>query len=529
MAMQKINIKNNESLKYIIISSFKLAIIYNLLFNIFNFYKYATFYQSSSIIGYFEISYHIILNIIVTLCIFAIGQIHRLIQLLIYLLLFTSAAFAFYYSYYYKVPISKEIINAFFATNETEFIEQISIKVITGILVAALLSIYLAYRVKIIQNKNFTVKLFLSFAVIFSLLNCKLPINKNLKNFFPINYLRSSYLLIEDKIFQPSKLLDIAHNKFIDNSEDDLKIVLMIGESARADHFSINGYERHTSPLIEKIDNFISFKDAKSCTAMTYTSVPCMLTRATLADPDYAFKEATINTVFQKLGYFTAWLGTQKLSSYYRFTAHDGFYDSYDIQLLPGGSFMLKMNDYDAKLLPFFKKVLSKKDKSFIILHSSGSHWNYEQRYPKEFAKFNPLCNSDTSFDALDCAANNSLINIYDNSIYYTDYVINEVISQLKDKNALFIYASDHGDSLGENDRYGHGNMQIDEQRQIPFFVWMSDKFINNNPNKLAALKQNKAKAISHDFIFHSLLDCASIEGEIIDKDLSLCNYKNND
>jgi len=106
----------------------------------------------------------------------------------------------------------------------------------------------------------------------------------------------------------------------------------------------------------------------------------------------------------------------------------------------------------------------------------------------------------------------------------YTDFFLSSVIDRLKDKKAFMIYASDHGESLGECGRLTHsGDGDIPEQRTVPLMVWMSDSYKEAYPDKWSAIEVAKSKEISHDYIFHSILDCLGIESVIIDKELSLC------
>lgn len=100
---------------------------------------------------------------------------------------------------------------------------------------------------------------------------------------------------------------------------------------------------------------------------------------------------------------------------------------------------------------------------------------------------------------------------------------MSNLIDLLKDKNAFLLYVSDHGESLGENGYYGHGGPLIAEQTTVPFLVWMSDEFKQKHPESVASIKNYANNEISHDYIFHSILDCLNIDSEIVDKSLSLC------
>jgi glucan phosphoethanolaminetransferase (alkaline phosphatase superfamily) len=251
-----------------------------------------------------------------------------------------------------------------------------------------------------------------------------------------------------------------------------------------------------------------------------------MLTRATSENPAAALEETTFITVFQKLGFRTSWLATQSIMKYLKGYTTKTIYDESEFLLLPGGNVLLPMNAHDELLIPYFDQILAKGDKNLIVLHTSGSHWNYEFRYPPAFAKFTPGCADKliNKRDPSSCTPE-GLINAYDNSIIYTDHFIAEIIERLKGKNSLLIYASDHGQFLGEHNKFMHGNLEATEPEQynIPIIVWMSEKYKALNPEAYKNIKSRLHSKLTHDYIFHSVLDCSGIESDIIDKNLSIC------
>jgi glucan phosphoethanolaminetransferase (alkaline phosphatase superfamily) len=318
------------------------------------------------------------------------------------------------------------------------------------------------------------------------------------------------------------KKIDISNlYQFSDLSDDNIVGVLVIGESARYDHFGINGYERNTTPLISKIPNLFSFK-ASACANITYNSVPCMLTRFTGKEIDRVMEESGFLSILTKLGFNTDWIGTQSLLQYFKSIDSNTAYDEVNMAILPGGSALYKMNDYDEVMLPYLENILTKQGKKFIVLHTSGSHWNYAARYPENYKIFTPTCSSKSKIDQSSCTIE-ELINSYDNSILYTDYILDQIIKLLTDKNAFMIYVSDHGESLGEDGVFAHGSHMTLEQTTIPLIFWSSNSFIEHHPKLLNNLSKRMNQNLSHDNIFHSTLDCAGIEGEIIDKSMSLC------
>ncbi len=309
-----------------------------------------------------------------------------------------------------------------------------------------------------------------------------------------------------------------------------LTVVLVLGESARGDHFSINGYEKETTPFIQQRKNLVNFKNTSSCGVWTRISVPCILTRATEGDKSAIYSETSLISLFRSLGFKTFWLGTQNAIDH---PLIDIIHEADTFNLLENKQF-LDNTVKDEELLPLMDKALEDQSSpTLIILHTFGSHWQYSSRYPEAFEKFKPTCamtlsrHYDTATqisEIKDCSSNNeALVNSYDNSILYTDYILDQVMHRLEGKNALMMYTSDHGESLGEGGRFLHGYETAPENHIVPMFWWASDDFIKNNPARWQSLTKKNIDPSSHDVIFHSVLDCAGISSPVIDPSLSLC------
>jgi lipid A ethanolaminephosphotransferase len=150
-----------------------------------------------------------------------------------------------------------------------------------------------------------------------------------------------------------------------------------------------------------------------------------------------------------------------------------------------------------------------------IVLHQKGSHGPaYFQRIPAEFRKFSPVCHTSQ----LQECSRSEIINAYDNSILYTDYVLSRLIDFLRqheeDYDASLIYVSDHGESLGEKGIYLHGMPYMiapDEQKHVPLLFWMSDGFASRFGVDRDCLLATAGDEFSHDNLFHSLLGLLDI------------------
>ena len=254
--------------------------------------------------------------------------------------------------------------------------------------------------------------------LVFVLSNVVKPKYGFLKSYFPFQYLHNAYIFLfaqdEDFIKQDISL----KYEFKDSSDEDVVGVLVLGESARYSNFGINGYERDTTPNLDKVDNLVNYK-AIACSNNTYLSVPCMLSRLSEKDLSKVEKETSALSVLTKMGFETLWMGTQSITKYYRNKPGGSFYDEVKFHMIPGGSLVFLPNDLDGKMLPYLAQKLQEDGKKFIVMHSTGSHWNYSSRYPKEFEKFTPSIDQNAKIDASGCSRE-ELVNSYDNSILYT-------------------------------------------------------------------------------------------------------------
>ena len=297
----------------------------------------------------------------------------------------------------------------------------------------------------------------------------------------------------------------------LNHKYDNTNIVLVIGESARASNFNLNGYNRDTTPKLRRRKNLVSYKNALSCGTSTAFSVPCLLSRKGRAE---GFKlpltEPSITYTFKKLGFNTYFYATQHIKQ------NKAIYDS----CLEADVCEIGIKGYDEILVDKLKNIVVNNDKpNFIVLHTNGSHFLYHKQYPKEFEKFKPICKKR----AYDCSVDDA-INAYDNSIVYTDFVLDKIISVLQNTKTVMLYTSDHGESIGENNRYGHASfykIAPKEQINVPFIIWMSDQFPNKN-TKLYNAKKHCYKNIRHAHVFHSLLGLINNKAKVYNKELDI-------
>lgn len=298
--------------------------------------------------------------------------------------------------------------------------------------------------------------------------------------------------------------------------------VLVIGESARYDHFGINGYERETTPLLSQRSRLISYDSAYAQANLTHYSIPLIITRATADDSKRAYREKSLPEAFQEAGFQSGFFSKQTPSDITVRVMTTCNYESHDAKSIDAD------NNYDEELINTVRQHTAG-TAQFFVLHSLGSHFRYEQRYPPSFEQYNPVIGTHFSYSLISEKNKNRFINAYDNSILYTDYFLNGLIEYLDslDRPAVMVYMSDHGESFWDDERKLslHGSYQISEyEYHVPLFVWYSEEYESLYPDKVQAMQQNKTTPVSSDVVFYSLLDIADIKGDVVDSTRSLCS-----
>lgn len=296
---------------------------------------------------------------------------------------------------------------------------------------------------------------------------------------------------------------------------DSLTVVVIIGETLRADHMSINGYHRSTTPLLGATPNVVSLPKLSSPYAYTYQSVPYLLTRADSLKPELAYDEPAFISLFGKAGYRTAWIGNQDDSAPYAY-----FMNHCDTLINNGATKSLYGYDswLDSELLPHIDRLLAHDaPRQLMVLHTIGSHWWYRSHYSRSDARFQPEIDSRVITELTP----QQLINSYDNTILSSDRFWTDVIMRLNDRRAVVLYVSDHGESLGEEGRYLH-NDGVPECLNPAGFIWMSDSYISTFPAKAASLRRNAPLPHDLDKIFHTALSLGNINTPILEHGKSL-------
>lgn len=307
---------------------------------------------------------------------------------------------------------------------------------------------------------------------------------------------------------------DAKKGKLIAGNNKKTLVVFVLGETARAENFSLGGYARETNPKLQR-DNVIYYQNAHSCGTETAISVPCMFSNMPRKDYDasLARHQEGLLDVMAHAGINVLWREND-----------GGCKDACD--RVPHSDMTkwqvseLCRSDYcldDVLLHRLNNYIDSLKDDSVIVLHQMGSHGPaYYLRYPQESRQFTPTCDSN---QIQDCDRQ-ALINTYDNSILYTDTMLDNTINLLKSYNDRFnlamIYLSDHGESLGEHGMYLHGapyRFAPTQQTHIPLLLWLSSDYSTTfGIDRQCLQQQAKAEEVSQDNVFHTLLGMMDIQ-----------------
>ncbi len=309
-----------------------------------------------------------------------------------------------------------------------------------------------------------------------------------------------------------------------DKKSNNLNIVLIIGESLRADHLGLNGYKRNTTPNLLKKKGFLNFTVEPSFN-ITTSSVTSMLSHRTKSNFIAIPPEKSIVSLLGQMGFKTHWYSAQSSKEFgngmltiMAMEADDYFFRDH----LKSVNRSNKI--YDEALLPHLKEVIAaNKGNNFVVLHTFGSHIRTHERYPESFKIFSPQCEKIASSCPKD-----QVINAYDNSVLYTDHFISQAIELLKDTDSIIFFVSDHGIFLGENGVYANGNSsQIKNPfNKVPMFFYMTPSLRKNAAYQkkfMAAKSKIASSELSHDNLFDSILSCSGIDSDLLDRNLSIC------
>lgn len=291
--------------------------------------------------------------------------------------------------------------------------------------------------------------------------------------------------------------------------------VYIIGEASRAMNWQLYGYDRETNPLLSQEKGLVVFRDVLTQSNTTHKSVPLILSSVATDEHEELYRRKGLPALFNEAGFDTWFISNQsRQGAMIDHLAHDAKHLIY-----------IRSPRHDTQLLDEMRKVLEKSDeqKILFILHCYGSHFSYHQRYPREFAHFQP--DNDV---AIAKQHRPMLVNAYDNSIRYTDYVLSQIIDylgSLEDTSSALLYCADHGEDLIDDDRerFLHASPTTTAyQLYVASLAWFSDSYRKHFPEKAAAAEANETAPATTHALFHTMADMASIRGRFLSTKVSL-------
>lgn len=354
---------------------------------------------------------------------------------------------------------------------------------------------------------------------------------------YPVNVCYNLYLAFERNAASENYREASRDFKFDARSEHSATApevyVMVVGETARAHNFSLYGYPRNTNPLLSKTPGIKAFPNVTTQSNTTHKSVPMLLSAASAEDFERLFHEKGILAAFKEAGFHTVFISNQ--------LPNHSFIDFLGEQA--DEHYFLKKEDasqgnhYDEDLLQKLDEILPLADASssahyhyryrklFVVFHSYGSHFNYQERYPRSFAYFKPDSRSEAKSEN-----RRDLLNAYDNTIRYTDYILHGIIERLQkwegvqtktdgvydQPTSAMLYTSDHGENIFDDERslFLHAAPKAsDYELHVPFIIWTSAGFSKQYPDILKALGENRSKQVQSSLsAFHTMLGIGGIQ-----------------
>ena len=368
---------------------------------------------------------------------------------------------------------------------------------------------------------------------------------------YPVNVCYNLYLAFERDAASENYREASRDFKFDARSEHSATApevyVMVVGETARAHNFSLYGYPRNTNPLLSKTPGIKAFPNVTTQSNTTHKSVPMLLSAASAEDFERLFHEKGILAAFKEAGFHTVFISNQ--------LPNHSFIDFLGEQA--DEHYFLKKEEsaqgshYDEDLLQKLDEILPKADASssahyhyryrklFVVLHSYGSHFNYQERYPRSFAYFKPDSRSEAKPEN-----RRDLLNAYDNTIRYTDYILHGIIERLQKWEGIqtktdgvygqpisaMLYTSDHGENIFDDERclFLHAAPKAsDYELHVPFIIWTSEGFSKQYPDILKALGENRSKQVQSSLsAFHTMLGIGGIQTHYRQDEYSVASDK---
>jgi lipid A ethanolaminephosphotransferase len=462
--------------------------------------------------------------------------------------LLLMAAFGMHFMLTYGIVIDDTMIVNVLQTNPSETRDLLNLRMLITVLLVAGLPIFWLWRQPVqrltllaqgVRNIAFMLMcaLLVAIALFMSFQTFASTMRNHTQLRFLINPLNSIYALgqITTKPLRkgPMGLAPIGQDAKLANANPAKPplLLLVVGETARSGNFSVNGYNRPTTPELAALmatERMVTQRNAWSCGTNTAISLPCMFNH--LGREGYDSRSTDYESlldVLQRAGLAVLWLENQSGCKGVcdRIANFDTTNQKVPEHCATGECFdAIMLHELDARIaaLPAERRAKG----VVVVMHQMGSHGPaYFKRVPQAFKKFTPECTSN----ALQDCSREQVTNSYDNTIAYTDHFLSLAIKWLKaqenNAQAAMLYVADHGESLGENNIYLHGlpyAIAPDVQKHVPWITWMSGSFAAASRIDIACLRTRANEKVSHDNYVHSVLGLMGVQSSIYKPELNL-------
>ncbi len=428
---------------------------------------------------------------------------------LYFVLFYVPALLTVGHQFLFNSPLNVNSVFSVFATNAREVITFLGLftnKMLILIVVTALLLFFCVCRLchkpgKGVSNVGLGL-CFVGICVLFFKLQVPLPLIPLINHYHVYKHIENDLISTQQS--------DHHYDSILGVTDTPQTYVIVIGESVYRGALSLYGYSRETTPFMDKQQDLIVFQNVVSPHAVTMTSLQKALTLADDNDMSPAWKKGSLIQFLKDAGYKTYWISNQEEFGLFA-NLVSVLAQGADETSFPQGS------NHDEALLPKFQKALADKaNKKVIFVHLSGSHYEYKDRYPKK----------DDYFKAGELKGTAAVRAHYDNSIRYTDSVLNQMLTAFqKDKNAAaFLYFADHGEDVSsDNSCFCHEEgMKTPEMFEVPFVLWLSAQYALFQPDKTEQIQSQVNEPFNTQYLMETVIDLMGLSHPDIDSSRSL-------
>ena len=426
------------------------------------------------------------------------------------------------------------VIQALFDTElgeSREFVQQYArFMIAPAVISAVFFSAYWALLIKsdgvyLKQRDASAYKHYPKWAVLFTLLLIASHLNSTQRRFNPFFYFPHYHSKWQTELAAAEHLLKQLKNTASDadlasmvvsSETKNRTLVLVIGESDTRKNWSLYGYERPTTPMLQKMrDKLLVFEDVLAADGATIGSITKMLSQATLAEPSLWQSKANIITIAKRMGYKTYWLSNNGSANR---GAISILATQCDVTVFTNRGRSRGEGSMDEVLFgPYGKALGDPASKKLIIINLLGAHPAYNFRYPKSYAKFEYEF-GDKVAKALYKKGRApwavAFRNMYDSAVFYQDHILSQLLQRLMDRaapNSAWLYIADHGQDVSHHNNFSGHNAKVREMWEVPMLYWQSEPL-------LVAKPQLAARAYQADHLLHTLLGRLGISGKLYDE-----------